>query len=104
VYGRTERLLHRLQTEISHPQGEITKSKSELQIFNQRNPPVQNIKSHVRRDFTICETKVVAKPDQSLLQIDSFGDQGIVCTEFLFALFEHPEHTQPPDCFGIMNE
>jgi hypothetical protein len=43
---------------------------------------------------------VVAKPDQSLLQIDSFGDRGILCTEFLLALFEHPEHTQPPDCFG----
>jgi hypothetical protein len=67
-------------------------------------PSAHNIKSHVRRDFTICGIKVVVKPDQSLLQIDSFGDRGIVCTEFLLALFEHPEHAQPPDCFGIMNE
>jgi hypothetical protein len=56
-----------------------------------------NLKSHVRRDFTITGVKILDSVNQGLLFIHGFGDRGIACTERMLAFVIDSASTTQPD-------
>jgi hypothetical protein len=61
---------------------------------------VHQLKSHVRRDFSIARVKVFQNYDRENLQIPGFGDLGIACLERISDFFDNPQLFQPPECFA----
>jgi hypothetical protein len=59
---------------------------------------VHNIRSPVRRNFSLAGVKCRNSSHQDLLGIHGFGDRGIACAERMRAFVMHPEATaRPPD-------
>jgi hypothetical protein len=63
-----------------------------------------NLKSHVRRHFTIAGLKVLDSVNQGLFFIHGLGDRGVSCTEQMLAFVMDSASTTQPDALAWCRE